>query len=102
MATTARHAPADHDVFAAKLRSVLDEWISLHPPPRVTVAFSGGLDSTVLLATLCRLALPARLRAAHVDHGLQPHSAEWSAHCAAVAAAHGAEFTTVRVSVDRA
>ncbi len=102
MATTARHGPTDSDDFAAKLRSVLDEWISLHSPPRVTVAFSGGLDSTVLLATLCRLALPARVRAAHVDHGLQPRSTEWSAHCAAVAAAHGVEFTAVPVSVDRA
>ena len=44
------------DVFAAKLRAVLDGWASLHPPPRVTVAFSGGLDSTVLLAD----ALPPR------------------------------------------
>jgi tRNA(Ile)-lysidine synthase len=102
MASTARHGPSDPDVFAAKLRAVLEEWAALHPPPRVTIAFSGGLDSTVLLATLGRLALPAPVRAAHVDHGLQPRSAEWSAHCAAVAAAHGAEFVGVRVGVDRA
>ena len=70
-------------------------------PPRFTVAFSGGLDSTVLLATLCRLSLPAPVRAAHVDHGLHPRSADWSAHCARVAAAHGAEFSAVRVAVDR-
>jgi tRNA(Ile)-lysidine synthase len=70
-------------------------------PPRLTVAFSGGLDSTVLLAALCRLGLPARVRAAHIDHGLQPQSAEWSTHCAATAAAFGAEFAAVRVAVDR-
>ena len=64
-------------------------------PPRMTVAFSGGLDSTVLLAALCRLDLPARVRAAHVDHGLHPRSADWSAHCAAAAAALGVEFVAV-------
>jgi len=68
----------------------------------MTVAFSGGLDSTVLLATLCRLEPPARVRAAHVDHDLQPQSREWSEHCARVAAAHGVEVVSVRVAVDRA
>jgi tRNA(Ile)-lysidine synthase len=81
---------------------VLDGWASSHSPPRITVAFSGGLDSTVLLSTLCRLKAPAAVRAAHVDHGLNPRSAEWSEHCARVAAAHGVEFVGVRVGVDRA
>ena len=82
---------------------MLDGWASLHePPPRVTVAFSGGLDSTVLLATLCRLEAPARIRAAHVDHGLNPRSGEWREHCERVAKAHGVEFVGVPVAVDRA
>ena len=77
-------------------------WASPQLPPRLTVAFSGGLDSTVLLAALCRLELPARVRAAHVDHGLHPSRPAWSAHCAATAAGLGAEFVAVRVAVDRA
>src|ERR1700741_1656560 len=72
MPTPAESRPGDPDLFAAKLRAVLAGWASLPPPSGVTVAFSGGLDSTVLLATLCRLDLPARIRAAHVDHGLHP------------------------------
>ena len=40
------------------------------------------------------------MRAAHVDHGLHPQSAAWSAHCAATAAALGAEFVAARVAVD--
>src|SRR5687767_12583856 len=102
MATASIHGPAATDAFAAKLRAVLDGWASLHAPPRVTVAFSGGLDSTVLLSTLCRVEPPDRIRAVHVDHGLQPRSAEWSEHCASVAAGHGVEFVGVRVAVDRA
>ena len=47
------------------------------------VAFSGGLDSTVLLTALAgrRDLLSAPLRAVHVDHGLQPESAIWADHC---------------------
>jgi tRNA(Ile)-lysidine synthase len=101
MPNRTHHGPSEPDVFAARLRGVLDGWSSQHAPPRVTVAFSGGLDSTVLLTTLCRLQLGARIRAAHVDHGLHPLSAEWSAHCARVAAEHGVELVGVRVAVDR-
>ena len=83
-------ARSEPETFAAELRAVLDAWASPSLPPRVTVAFSGGLDSTVLLATLCRLDWPVRVRAAHVDHGLNPRSADWSAQFAATAARFGA------------
>jgi tRNA(Ile)-lysidine synthase len=101
MPSPTKDGPSEPDAFAARLRGVLDAWASQHAPRRVTVAFSGGLDSTLLLSTLGRLELPARLRAAHVDHGLQPQSGAWSEHCARVAAAHGVEFVGVRVAVDR-
>ncbi|NCA69971.1 MAG: tRNA lysidine(34) synthetase TilS [Sphingobacteriia bacterium] len=53
------------------------------------IAFSGGLDSTALLhaALAQRESLPGRLRAVHVDHGLQAGSSDWAAHCLAVCAA---------------
>jgi tRNA(Ile)-lysidine synthase len=68
---------------------------------RLVVAFSGGVDSTVLLAALARLKLRTPLRAAHVDHGLHPDSALWSAHCESAARALGVELVTVRVDVER-
>jgi len=102
MPNSADHAPSEPDSFAARVRAVLDGWASPHEAPRVTVAFSGGLDSTVLLATLARVLPPARIRAAHVDHGLNPRSGEWSEHCARVAKALGVDFAGVRVAVNRA
>ena len=100
MPSPTSHASSEPDAFAARVRAVLDGWTRAHSPPRVTVAFSGGLDSTVLLSTLSHLELPVRLRAAHVDHGLQPQSGAWSEHCERVAGAHGVEFVGVRVAVE--
>jgi tRNA(Ile)-lysidine synthase len=62
----------------------------VRPATGLCVAYSGGLDSTVLLHALAMLPDPAsrpRLRAVHVDHGLNPQSPRWSHHCASVAAA---------------
>lgn len=55
--------------------------------PAWHVAFSGGLDSTVLLHALAALArqhpLPP-LCAIHVHHGLQAAADAWPAHCQAI------------------
>ena len=49
---------------------------------RVAVAFSGGLDSTVLAHALVKGRRRfAHLRLLHVDHRLQDASAEWARHC---------------------
>lgn len=53
---------------------------------RYCVAYSGGLDSTVLLVALHSLVdgcMPGTLRAVHVHHGLHPEAGAWAAHCQA-------------------
>ncbi|MHB8535268.1 MAG: tRNA lysidine(34) synthetase TilS [Sulfuricaulis sp.] len=54
--------------------------LGLSPDTPLKLAFSGGLDSCVLLHGLCRLreSVPWRIGALHVDHGLQPASADWA------------------------
>ncbi|MDJ0699790.1 MAG: tRNA lysidine(34) synthetase TilS [Woeseiaceae bacterium] len=69
---------------------------------RYVVAFSGGLDSTVLthaLADICKDA-DTELFAVYVDHGLQRESAHWSEHCEAFAMSLGIAFAGLRVAVD--
>ncbi len=64
-----------------ELLSALAPW---RDAPRWFVAFSGGLDSSVLLHLLSHLRqtqdLPP-LVAVHVDHGLQAAAGDWVRHC---------------------
>ena len=66
------------------------------------IAFSGGLDSTVLLHLLVSLAktqtLPP-LSAIHVHHGLQAVADAWPDHCRSVCKALGVPLEVVSVQV---
>ena len=65
--------------------------------PALVVAFSGGMDSTVLLDAVAALLGPDRCLAIHVHHGLQPAADAWPAHCEAQARALGVRFESVRL-----
>lgn len=71
---------------------------------QLCVAFSGGLDSTVLLHALLQLRasrLPdLQLRAIHVNHGLSAFAHSWTAHCQAVCQLWQVVFLPLTVSVD--
>ncbi|MBK1643601.1 tRNA lysidine(34) synthetase TilS [Thiocapsa imhoffii] len=73
----------------------------LAPVAECWLAFSGGLDSTVLLHALhaVRADLPGRLRVIHLDHGLHPDSARWAAHCRAVCENHDLPFEVQRLNL---
>lgn len=67
----------------------------------LAIAYSGGLDSSVLLDALAALPAARRLglRALHVDHRLQPQSADWAAHCVATCDALGLPCAVLTVEV---
>lgn len=78
----------------------LRRFLQSHPPAgRYVVAYSGGLDSHVLLHALSRLGI--ELAAVHVHHGLSPNAELWAEHCQAQCAALGVPCRVVRVEVAR-
>lgn len=69
----------------------------------VMLAYSGGLDSSVLLhqLVLLRRQRPElRLRAVHIHHGLSPHADGWTEHCRQQCAQWQVAFEVVRVQLD--
>jgi len=74
-------APMSPESLEARVASALDEFGM--SGTRLCIGFSGGVDSTVLLDVLARLAprLRLQLSAVHVNHGLNPRAADWAAFC---------------------
>lgn len=75
-------------------------------PARVVVAYSGGMDSSVLLHALLRArrdapaAWPAAVHALHVHHGLHPAADDWATHCQATCRHWDVPLLVARVHVD--
>ena len=71
-------------------------------PTRYVIAFSGGLDSSVLAHALVAADLGIPVIAIHIDHGLHEDSGEWAGHCEAFAKMLGIEFRNrlVRVQLE--
>jgi len=87
--------PLEQQILAALRR--------LPIPRRYLIAYSGGLDSTVLLHALASQApsLAAPLAAVHIHHGLQAPADQWLDHCLAQCAELGIHCEALRVSVAR-
>ena len=70
---------------------------------RVAIAFSGGLDSSVLLhcAVATSKKLGFGLSTIHIHHGISPNADAWALHCEHQAAKYDVDHSTIRVSVDR-
>ena len=86
--------------FESRLLSFLAPW---RAAPAWRVAFSGGLDSTVLLHILAQLAsreaLPP-ISAIHVHHGLQVVADGWPDHCQRVCDTLAVPLQVMRVRVE--
>lgn len=69
--------------------------------PRVLIAYSGGVDSHVLLhaMSVLREKYQLNLHAVHIHHGLLPHANEWSAHCEKICAGLSVSFQCVKVAI---
>jgi tRNA(Ile)-lysidine synthase len=69
----------------------------------IAIAYSGGLDSSVLLhlAAAYARAQGVALHAFHVHHGISEFADDWLAHCERQAAAMGATFDARRVVLQK-
>lgn len=67
----------------------------------IGVAYSGGLDSSVLLHLAAGLASERGLtcRAFHIHHGLSANADQWLAHCQRQSQALGVHFHAARVEI---
>ncbi len=61
------------------------------------LAFSGGVDSSVLLDALCHMPAKNSCRVIHVNHGLQSEADQWVEHCKARCQHYGVNFESFKV-----
>lgn len=88
--------------FERALEEILARVFSSPARATIAVAYSGGLDSTVLLQLARSYAAvrALRLHAFHVHHGLSPNADRWARHCKQTALDLDVSFAERRVQVD--
>jgi tRNA(Ile)-lysidine synthase len=68
---------------------------------RWLVAYSGGIDSHVLLHWLCAIPNHPPIEVIHINHQLQSASGQWAAHCQHQAAQLDVPYHCVAVDIDQ-
>ncbi len=85
---------------AVKIASALKNFCEQHTAAHTYwIAYSGGLDSHVLLHMFAQLKklLSLQVKAVHINHSLSPHAPAWQAHCQTVSRALDIEWVTATV-----
>lgn len=79
----------------------LDECLLSHIPisGKLIIAFSGGLDSTVLLHWVVKHLPLTRLSAVHINHQLHAHADDWQSHCEQTCQAWSVPLETERITL---
>jgi tRNA(Ile)-lysidine synthase len=85
------------------IQAANDHWLkTLAEGTHICVAYSGGVDSSVLLHALGRARekhANLQLSAIHIHHGLSPNADAWAAHCETTCKALNVPLSVVRVDV---
>ena len=88
----------------AQVAQLLSEATSANTTPNLLLAFSGGVDSCVLLHALAQAKKSHHfnLQAMHVHHGLSPNADAWTDFCAKTSAVYQVPLEIVKVKVEKA
>ena len=86
--------------------STLDQALtSVKKYKSIIVGFSGGLDFTVLLYSVCLLArkglLRSNIKAIHVNHGLNDSCEEWESFCRRICSAYNVDLQVKNLEDDQ-
>jgi len=81
--------------LATQLSNFLNQLPKIH---NIWIAYSGGVDSHVLLHLLAQQ--QSALHAVHIHHGLQGQADDWAQHCAQVCQQLQVEFHLIHVNID--
>ncbi len=91
---------------AANTRSSLEDCLAelLQPPTTLWVAYSGGLDSHVLLHTLVNSEISQQysLQVVHINHQLHPQANAWTRHCEQVCTQYRVPLEIIKVNAQAA
>ena len=72
---------------------------TLSPHQKIWIAYSGGLDSHVLLHALAQSRPCLNLQAIHIHHGLHVLADEWATHCHHICQQLNIPYQEIRVKV---
>ena len=93
------------EIFKRALDHILARVLVCAPDnvPSIAVAYSGGLDSSVLLHLACEYAAAQKvsLYAYHIHHGLSSNAEAWLAHCERECTRLKVMFDVRRVKVEK-
>lgn len=73
--------------------------LELPAETKTWIAFSGGLDSTVLLHACVQVLGSSRCRVLHINHQLNPLSDQWVAHCKRITKQWGVNLVVTTVDL---
>lgn len=82
----------------SQILTQLEQFVAQQPQiERWLVAYSGGLDSTLLLHAMTKLGV--KVEALHVNHGLSKYADDWQQHCREVCRSLGVNLQCHSVAV---